>query len=114
MCLRIHDPVIDRNDGVVIREEEKEIFERLSQEEALHLVPVVGVGGVHDIVNGGVSPSIQSCVLVERLQRFYEKMITTELRTWLTATQYYGETCLQEHCTLLAWIRAIYYLRLLI
>lgn len=41
----------------VVREEEKEVLQRLSQEETLHLIPGRGVGGVTDVTYGGVAPT---------------------------------------------------------
>ena len=52
---------------MVVGKEEEKVLERLSEEEALHLVPEVGVGGVHNVVDGGIASSFQSRVPVEGL-----------------------------------------------
>ena len=49
--LRVEDPAVQRDDAVVVREEEEEVLESLSQEEALHLVPRVWVCRVRYIID---------------------------------------------------------------
>lgn len=57
MGLSVEHILIQTDQLRVIREEQKEILQRLSQEETLHLIPGHGVGGVSDVTYGGVAPT---------------------------------------------------------
>lgn len=70
MGFSVDHPVIKRHNTGVIRKEEEQILQCFTEEEALHLVPVLRISGVHYIVNGGVSPFLDFCVLVEGLENF--------------------------------------------
>ena len=67
MSFRVEDPVVEGDGAGVIREEEEEVLERLSQEEALHLVSVIWVCFVRYVVYGGVTTTFQPCVPIECL-----------------------------------------------
>lgn len=57
MGLSVEHILIQTDQLWVIREEEKEILQRLSQEETLHLIPRHRVGGVTNVTYGGVAPT---------------------------------------------------------
>ena len=67
MRLCIKDPFIERQQVWVIAKQQIEIFERLTQKEALHFVPVARVASVFDVVDGGVA-LLQLGVLLEALE----------------------------------------------
>ena len=67
MGLGVEYELIKGQKVAVITEEQEEILERLSQEEALHLVPVVWVSRVLDVVDGGV-PDGEAGVLLKGLE----------------------------------------------
>lgn len=54
VCLRVEDVLVQADQLGVIGKQQVEVLERLAQEEALHLVPGVGVGGVTDVADGAV------------------------------------------------------------
>lgn len=55
MGLCVEDILVWTEQLHVIRKEQVQVFQRLTQEEALHLVPGPGVNGVTDVVNGRVA-----------------------------------------------------------
>lgn len=55
MGLCVEDVLVQTEQLHVVREEQIQILQRLTQEEALHLVPGPGVNGVTDVVNGRVA-----------------------------------------------------------
>lgn len=66
MCLRIEDPLLEREE-VVIGEDEVEVLERLREEEGLLRVVLAGGYG-HDVVNARVAAP-GAAVPVEGLRR---------------------------------------------
>lgn len=57
MGLSVEHVLIQTEQLVVIREQEEEILQRLTQEEALHLISGCGVQWVMDVTYGGVAPT---------------------------------------------------------
>lgn len=55
--LRVEDILVQTEQLQVIREEQEQVFQGLTQEEALHLVPGGRVRRVADVVDGGVAPT---------------------------------------------------------
>ena len=65
MCLCVEDPLVQREDAVVVGEQEEQVLESLPKEEALHLVLHAGVAPVLDVLDGGVAASVDPRVFLE-------------------------------------------------
>lgn len=57
MGLGVEDVLVQAEQLRVIGEEQEQVLQSLTQEEALHLVPGGRVGGVLDVVDGRVAAS---------------------------------------------------------
>lgn len=57
MGLGVEHILIQTDQLVVVREQQEEILQRLTQEETLHLISGRGVHGVTDVTYGGVAPA---------------------------------------------------------
>lgn len=55
MCFCVDDKLVQRNEIGVITKQQIQVFECFCQVEGLHLVPVAGVLGPPDRVDGGVA-----------------------------------------------------------
>lgn len=55
MGLCVEDVLIQTEQLRVVREEQEQVLQSLTQEEALHLVPGGWVGGILDVVDGRVA-----------------------------------------------------------
>lgn len=69
--LCVEDVLVQAQQFRVVGEEQIQIFQRLAQEETLHLVPGPGVNGVTDIVDGCVATfgNLQTRYLVRGLMK---------------------------------------------
>lgn len=55
MSFRVEDVLVQADEVGVVREEQVQIFQGLSEEEALHLVSGARVVWVTDVIDGGVA-----------------------------------------------------------